>query len=152
AEAITPQNARKQPQAIGAGQALQFVSLRAGQTRLSRTAGDQQATLARTCSEIMEQLGQAAALLVGVWAAVSGGAIIELRQGALEVIPHHEHFLLLEDLDGPAALLGGRELLKPYPIDIGAEHLHRAVSAGELFEAQKAGAVAEQAATRPPAG
>ena len=74
----------------------------------------------------------------------------ELRQGAFEIVPDHQHVALLEELDGPAALLGGGTLVEFRPLAVFAEHGDHAVGAGELLEADEARAVAEQAAARPP--
>ena len=141
---------RQQPQAVGAGEAVELVPPGAGQAGVAGAAGDEQAALARAGDEVAEQLGEAAAFVVGVGAGEGVGRVVELRQGALEVVPDHEHVVLPEQLDGPAALLGGGELLELRPGEVGAEHLHHAVGAGELLEAEEARAVAEQAAARPP--
>jgi hypothetical protein len=75
-KAAAPQDAREQPQAVGAGQAFQLVPLRAGQAGVARTAGDEETASTsrtiRTAREIAEQLGEAVALVVGVGAAVGG--------------------------------------------------------------------------------
>lgn len=107
-EVVAFQDVREQPQAIGAGQTAELVPLRAGQVGIAGAAGDQQAAFARAGGEIAKQFGQTAAFVVGVGIALVGGTVVELRQGALEVVLDHEHILLLEELDGAAALFGGR--------------------------------------------
>jgi hypothetical protein len=73
-EAVAPQDARKEPQAVGAGQSLKLVALRARQAGVTGPAGDEQAASTsrtiRAGGEIAEQLGEAVALVVSVGIAV----------------------------------------------------------------------------------
>lgn len=102
----------------------------------------------RSAREIGEELGEAAAFVVGVGA----GGVVELRQRALEVVPDEQHLLLLHELDRAAPLLAGRELVEVLAGDVATEDLYDALGAGELLEAHEARAVAEEAAARPPLG
>ncbi len=65
-QAIAFQDVREQPQAVGAGEAVELVPPGAGQAGVARTAGDEQAALAFAGGEVAEQLGEAAAFVVGV--------------------------------------------------------------------------------------
>ncbi len=47
-EAVAPQDAREQPQAVGAGQTFQLVALCVREAGFIRAASDKQAALART--------------------------------------------------------------------------------------------------------
>ncbi len=141
---------REQPQAVGPGKTVQFMPPRSGQAGVAGPAGDEHRALAQPGGEIAEEVGEAGAFLVGVRAADGGGAVIELRQGALIVVPDEEHVPLLHELDGPLPLLSGGELVELFPRHVTAEHLHDALGAGELLEADEARAIAEQPAARPP--
>ena len=67
-QAIPFQNAMQQPQAIGPGEAVQFLPLCAGQAGVARPAGDEQTAAAGTSREIVKEVGEATSLLIGVGA------------------------------------------------------------------------------------
>ena len=83
---------------------------------------------------------------------MGNAGFVELRKGTLEVVPDQEEALLLEEFDGVAALFFGREGVEADAFEILAQDLHDAVGAGELLEADEAGAVGEEAGADPPMG
>src|SRR5262249_31785213 len=103
----------QEPQAVGSGQAVQLLPLGARQVGLARPAGAEQAALARAGCQIVKEVGEAAPLLVGVWAALRGGSVVELWQYTLKIVPDQQQVAIPEELDRPAALLDGRTLIKP---------------------------------------
>src|SRR5439155_4112873 len=108
--------------------------------------------LARSVGQVLKEFGQTAALVVGVRAAVLRGTVIELRQHAFVVVPHQQQRALLEELDGSPALFGGGTLMELGPFAVFAKHREDALGRYKLLKADKAGAVAEQPAARPPQG
>jgi hypothetical protein len=106
---------REQPQAVGARQPVQFLAACAGQAGVAGPAGDEHRAAPRTAREIAEEVGEADAFVVGVGAAEGGGAVVELRQRALEVVPDEQHLLLLHELDRAASAARGGSWLKFSP-------------------------------------
>ena len=69
-DAVALENAVQQPQAVGPRQAVQLEPPGAGKSGLARTAGDEHAAFARSGGQVTEEIGQKAAFVVGVGAAV----------------------------------------------------------------------------------
>ena len=153
-DAIALKDAVQQPQAVGTRPRPVVRNFQGtGKVGLARTAGDEHAAFARPGGQLVEEIGQTAALVVGVGAALLGRSIlIELWQHAFVVVPHHQHRSLLDEFDGPPALLGGRKLMEIRHFTVFAEDGNHAFHTGKLLKADKARSVAEQSAARPPQG
>ena len=141
------QDAVQQPQAVGAGQAVQFELASSGQPGVAGPAGDEHTTLAFACGEVAEQIGKEAAFFVGV-----GRVLMEGREHAFIIVPDHEDGTLVEKFDCSPSLLGGRALVELRAFAVFSEHRDHAIGIAELLEADEACAVAEQAAAGPPVG